>query len=378
MVAPAQLGPDPEQGDVGLRAHQEHRDLARHDDRLVALLAAQRFHLDPVIVGDGHRNAFGSHLALLGVVEDVRKDRLGELDRDRHGAHRRVGDDTVESALELADVADHLACDELDDVRGDRHRPLLGLCPEDRDSRLQVRRGQVGNEAPFEPAAEPLLEGEDGLWRPIRAQHDLLAVLVDRVERMEELFLRPFLVGDELDVVDEEEIDPPIARAELVDLALLDRGDEFVRELLARRVDDALARELGDHLIADRVHQVGLAEADTAIQEERVVGMARALCYRQAGGVSQAVGRPDDEVGKGVAGIDVRRSAFATDPGRLEPDLGRNGGTRGTVRAGRRGVGRLSGLGGSSRHAVRSLDREFDLDAVTDDPGEGLADEEPA
>ena len=97
--------------------------------------------------------------------------------------------------------------------------------------------------------------------RPIGGQHDLLAVLVDRVERVEELFLRPLLVGDELDVVDEEEVDPPVAGAEVVDLALLDRGDELVGELLARRVDDALARELGDDLVADGVHQVGLAEA---------------------------------------------------------------------------------------------------------------------
>src|SRR6185436_20032485 len=39
MVTPAELGTDPEQRDVRLLAHQEHRDLARHDDRLVALLA---------------------------------------------------------------------------------------------------------------------------------------------------------------------------------------------------------------------------------------------------------------------------------------------------------------------------------------------------
>ena len=76
-------------------------------------------------------------------------------------------------------------------------------------------------------------------------QDDLLAVLVDRVERMEELFLGAFLVGDELDVVDEEQVDPAVARPELVDLALLDAGDELVGELLARGVDDALARELG-------------------------------------------------------------------------------------------------------------------------------------
>ena len=55
-----------------------------------------------------------------------------------------------------------------------------------------------------------------------RAQDDLLAVLVDGVERVEELLLGPLLVGDELDVVDEQQVDPAVAGAELVDLALLD------------------------------------------------------------------------------------------------------------------------------------------------------------
>ena len=62
----------------------------------------------------------------------------------------------------------------------------------------------------------------DRLRRPVRGQDDLLAVLVDRVERVEELLLGPLLVGDELDVVDEEEVDPPVAGPEVVDLALLD------------------------------------------------------------------------------------------------------------------------------------------------------------
>ena len=187
-------------------------------------------------------------------------------------------------------------------------------------------RRQVGDEAPLEPAAQALLEGQDRLGRPVRRQHDLLAVLVDRVERMEELFLRPLLVRDELDVVDQQQVDPPVARAELVDLALLDRGDELVGELLAGRVDDALARELGDHLVADGMHQVRLAQAHPAVQEERVVGVAGPLRHGQAGGVGQPVGRADDEVRERVARVEVGRPAFAADPGRLDPDLRRRTG----------------------------------------------------
>ena len=204
---------------------------------------------------------------------------------------------------------------------------------------------------------------------PVRGHDDLLAVLVDGVERMEELFLRPLLVRDELDVVDEEQVDPSIAGAEVVDLALLDRGDEFVRELLGGGVDDALARELGDDLVADRVHQVGLAEAHAAVQEERVVGVAGALGDGQAGRVGQAVGRAHDEVGEGVARVDVGGAALAADAGGLDPDLARPGvGRRRHRWVGVEGsVDRSRGWGAG--------DDEFDLDAVADDPGEGLADQ---
>jgi hypothetical protein len=69
------------------------------------------------------------------------------------------------------------------------------------------------------------------------------------------------------------------------------------------------------------MHQVGLAEAHAAVQEERVVGMARTLGDRQAGGMGQAVGRPDDEVRERVARVDEGRPALAADPRRFEPDL---------------------------------------------------------
>ena len=291
-----------------------------------------------------------------------------------------------------------LAGDELDDVGRDRDRALLRLGPEDRDARLQVRRGQVGDEAPLEPAPEPLLERQDRLGRPVGAQDDLLAVLVDRVERVEELLLGPLLVGDELDVVDEEEVDPPVAGPELVDLALLDRGDELVRELLGRRVDDALARELGGDLVADGVHQVGLAEAHAAVQEERVVGVARALRHRQARRVGEAVGRPDDEVRERVAGVDVAspRPRRRRDRARRGP-----GATAWRARRALRAPGQQLGarrpaarpprpssrpvpsapspaaaavvLGRSPR--VRGRDDEVDLDAVADDPAERLGDQ---
>src|SRR5439155_21625912 len=53
VVAPAELRADAQERDVGLLAHEEHRDLARDDDRLVALLALERVEAHAVVLGHG-------------------------------------------------------------------------------------------------------------------------------------------------------------------------------------------------------------------------------------------------------------------------------------------------------------------------------------
>src|SRR2546430_12123585 len=67
--------------------------------------------------------------------------------------------------------------------------------------------------------------------------------------------------SDELDVVDEQHIDAPVALAELLALLGPDRIDELVGELLARRIYDALLWMARDHRVTDRVHEMRLPEA---------------------------------------------------------------------------------------------------------------------
>ena len=53
---------------------------------------------------------------------------------------------------------------------------------------------------------------------------------MQRIECMEELFLRALFVGEELNVIDEQHIDLAEARSERLSAALLNAGDEFVRK----------------------------------------------------------------------------------------------------------------------------------------------------
>ncbi len=89
---------------------------------------------------------------------------------------------------------------------------------------------------------------------------------------MEELLLGALLVGQELDVVDQQHVDRAIALAKPRHAVEPQRADEVVDELLGRQVHQLELGPAAQELVADGVQQMGLAESDAAVEEERVVG----------------------------------------------------------------------------------------------------------
>ena len=70
-----------------------------------------------------------------------------------------------------------------------------------------------------------------------------------------------------------------------------------------------------EDLLADGLQQVRLAQADAAVDEERVVRLAGLLGDGDAGGVRQAVAGAGDEVLEDVIGVERQRLvAFVEDP----------------------------------------------------------------
>ena len=123
---------------------------------------------------------------------------------------------------------------------------------------------------------------------------------------MEELLLRLQLLGQELDVVDEQYVGVSEARAKRARVAAAHGAHELAREVLDGRVAHGQAVAVGLHVVADRVQEVGLAEPRTPVYEERVVGLRRLLGDRQGGAVGQAVAVADHEAVERVARVEDR------------------------------------------------------------------------
>ena len=145
------------------------------------------------------------------------------------------------------------------------------------------------------------------LGAAVAGDDDLPAGGVQVVEGVEEALAGVLLAGDELDVVDEEDVGLAVLVAEVLDAVLPQGGDEVVGEMLGAGVEVAPA--LVGYGVADCVQQMGLAEAHACVDEERVVGCAGLVGDGDSGGVGEAVGLADDERRERVAGVQGRAGA---------------------------------------------------------------------
>ena len=77
------------------------------------------------------------------------------------------------------------------------------------------------------------------------------------------------------------------------------------REQLAGHVFDAQRGVLAEHVIPDGVYQVGFAQPDAAVDEQRIIGVRRGLGHSQGSGVGKAVVAAHHKGVKGIFRIQV-------------------------------------------------------------------------
>jgi len=97
---------------------------------------------------------------------------------------------------------------------------------------------------------------------------------VQGVEGVEELLHGLLLVAEELDVVEQQDVALlAVTGPELRHPVLLEGVDQVVRERLRGQVHHVAVRVLPQCVVSHGVHEVRLAQAHAAVEEQRVVGL---------------------------------------------------------------------------------------------------------
>ena len=194
--------------------------------------------------------------------------------------------------------------------------------PQDGQAGLAGERLDVDAEAAGEPRHHAGLEAVDFAGGAVGGEHDLLLLVAQGVEGVEELLLDLGLLGQEMDVVDQEQVGHAEAVAEILELAVLQGVDVGDEELLAGGVDHGVAAVLDDG-VGDGLEQVGLAQPGAAVDEERVDRLAGVLADIDRGGIGEVVAIAHHEVLESVRGAAVARLVAARRRRRGRAGLGR-------------------------------------------------------
>ena len=196
--------------------------------------------------------------------------------------------------------------DELRHIFGQVKVEQLGLALDDGHAGLEIRRLDIGGQAPLKAGAQALFQALDLLGRAVGCDDDLLVGVVQGVEGVEELFLGGLLARNELDIVHQQQVGHAVLHPEVLGAARADGGDQLVGELLTGHVhDDEIgvgALDLG----LDGRQQMGLAQTGATVDEQRVVGAGRVGCDRLRSSKRKLVGRALDEVFEGELVVALR------------------------------------------------------------------------
>ena len=138
---------------------------------------------------------------------------------------------------------------------------------------------------------------------------------------MEEFLQSRVLSGDEMNVVDKQNVGLPVLFPELRSDVPVDRIDKLVRELLAAYVNDPVIGIVLCDPVGYRIEQMGLSDAGRTVYEQRIVGIHRSIGNGKRRGMGKPVGASDDEVFERVLPECRRDGCLVLRPLLSDPDI---------------------------------------------------------
>src|SRR5262249_53322034 len=99
---------------------------------------------------------------------------------------------------------------------------------------------------------------------------DLLARLVQLVEDVEEHFLCLLAAGEELYVVEDQQVDLQVIILELLDLVILEGVEELAGEVVLVDVENNFIRKIFLDIVSYRLNKVSFSNTDSTVEHEGV------------------------------------------------------------------------------------------------------------
>ena len=306
VVASAEEAPDAGKWHGEFFAQEVHRHLASLGNFFFSSFLLEVLEGNAVEFRNGIENVLLAYCLLFAAGDGVFENGLGILERDGGEILKLLyGAEAIKRSFEFTDILNEVFGDVDKDIIREEKVAFHGFFSKDGNARFLVRAANVGNHPSFEARAKPIFEGGDILGRPVAGDDDLFVFLVEGVENMEKLVLRLLFSGEKLYIIDDEEINGAVAVFELIDCAILDRGNQFLGEFLACGVEDAFFGVFGKDVVAHGLEEVGFAESHAAIEEEGIVGFTEIAAYREACRMSEIVVASHNEIREGVAGVEI-------------------------------------------------------------------------
>jgi len=130
----------------------------------------------------------------------------------------------------------------------------------------------------------------------IGGQNDLFVSGIDGVEGMEEFFLGGFFTGQEMDIVDDQQVGLAKSLAEIIKFSGFEGKDKLIGEFLAGDIKAAGLRAGIHYFITNALEQMGFSQPATAMDKERVEMGSGFGHDGFSGAKGELVGRADHKV----------------------------------------------------------------------------------
>src|SRR6185436_7055752 len=112
---------------------------------------------------------------------------------------------------------------------------------------------------------------------------------MQRIERVEKLFLYSLLPCQKLNVVDQQHICLAIFFPEPDQLTVLYAVDVFIGELFRRDIGHPRSFAMIDDILSDRMQEVGFTQTDASVEEQRIIRFPGSLRDSQSGRVGKCI-----------------------------------------------------------------------------------------